>query len=424
MVLHLAEQLDVPLRDRNQLLLAAGYAPAYGQRDLDAPEMEPVRAALDRVLARPRAVPGARDRPPLGPRRGQRAAIALLIDGVAPHLLEPPVNVLRLSLHPEGLAPRIVNLGEWRAHLLDRLGREAVISGDPALAALHEELAGYPCDEPAARPTSRRGAIAVPLRLRHDGGELSFISTVDDVRDRARRHRLGAVDRVVLPRRRARPRRSCAQWRRSPSTTIRSTRRVCSGLGSGRFQTAPIAASTSSGPTSSRTRPAATPASSSAPSVATISPRAWAVTSEPDATDRLQRVLQAALGGGEVGERVDPRGERLVRRPLAEQLGAARGQPVDLVAVDRLDERRRAWGSAGRACRCRRPPRVAIAVERRRPRPARRSSSRAAARSRSRLRRASARPGRVVAVVGPSLKWKRIPFLVTLPQAEAIPLPV
>src|SRR5918997_1796662 len=92
--------------------------------------------------------------------------------------LAPPVNVLRLSLHPEGIAPRIANLAEWRAHLLDRLGREAVTSGDPALAALHEELAGYPCDEPAHAPDLEAGAIAVPLRLRHDGGELSFISTV------------------------------------------------------------------------------------------------------------------------------------------------------------------------------------------------------------------------------------------------------
>jgi len=177
MVLHLAEQLDVPLRDRNQLLLAAGYAPAYGQRDLDAPEMGPVRAALERVLE------GHAPNPALVVDRhwglvAANAGIAPLIAGAAPHLLEPPVNVLRLSLHPEGVAPRISNLAEWRAHLLDRLGREAVTSGDPALAALHEELAGYPCEEPAHSPDLEAGAIAVPLRLRHDGGELSFISTV------------------------------------------------------------------------------------------------------------------------------------------------------------------------------------------------------------------------------------------------------
>jgi transcriptional regulator with XRE-family HTH domain len=177
MVVHLAEQLDVPLRDRNQLLLAAGFAPAYGQRSLDAPELEPVRAALQRVLD------GHAPNPALVIDRhwglvAANAAVGALIDGAAPHLLEPPVNVLRLSLHPEGLAPRIANLAEWRAHLLDRLGREAVTSGDPALAALPEELAGYPCDQPAQSPDLEAGAIAVPLRIRHDDGVLSFISTV------------------------------------------------------------------------------------------------------------------------------------------------------------------------------------------------------------------------------------------------------
>jgi transcriptional regulator with XRE-family HTH domain len=177
MVLHLAEQLDVPLRDRNQLLLAAGHAPAYGQHGLDEPALEAVRAALDRVLE------GHEPNPALVVDRhwglvAANAGVAPLIAGAAQHLLEPPVNVLRLSLHPEGLAPRIANLAEWRAHLLDRLGREAVTSGDPALAALHAELAAYPCDEPAHSPDLEAGAIAVPLRLHHDGALLSFISTV------------------------------------------------------------------------------------------------------------------------------------------------------------------------------------------------------------------------------------------------------
>jgi MmyB-like transcription regulator ligand binding domain len=86
--------------------------------------------------------------------------------------------VLRLALHPDGLAPRIANLGEWRAHLLDRLGRQAVVSGDPALAALHDELASYPAGEPAQGHNLAAGEIATPLRLRHEGGELVFISTV------------------------------------------------------------------------------------------------------------------------------------------------------------------------------------------------------------------------------------------------------
>ena len=178
MVLHLAEHLDVPLRDRNALLLAAGFAPAYGQRDLDEPAMGPVRQALDRVLAGHEPYPAVAVDRHWGLVAANRAA-ALLTGGVAGHLLEPPVNVLRLTLHPDGMAPRIANLGEWRAHLLERLGRQAVASGDPALAALYEELAALPGGSPprgGGDPTA--GEIAVPLRLRRDSGELAFISTV------------------------------------------------------------------------------------------------------------------------------------------------------------------------------------------------------------------------------------------------------
>jgi transcriptional regulator with XRE-family HTH domain len=176
MVVQLAEHLDVPLRDRNALLLAAGYAPAYAQRDLDEPEMGPVRDAIDRVLR------GHEPYPAIVVDRhwglvAQNRAVPLLVEGAAAHLLEPPVNVLRLSLHPEGMAPRIVNLGEWRAHLLDRLGRQAVVSGDPALFALHEELAGYPGGAPSPSPDLEAGSIAVPLRLRARGEELAFLST-------------------------------------------------------------------------------------------------------------------------------------------------------------------------------------------------------------------------------------------------------
>jgi transcriptional regulator with XRE-family HTH domain len=177
MVVQLAEHLDVPLRDRNALLLAAGYAPAYAQRDLDEPEMGPVRDAIDRVLR------GHEPFPAIVVDRhwglvAQNRAVPLLIAGAAAHLLEPPVNVLRLSLHPEGMAPRILNLGEWRAHLLDRLGRQAVVSGDPALFALHEELAAYPGGgSTGPGPDLEAGSIAVPLRLRAGDDELAFIST-------------------------------------------------------------------------------------------------------------------------------------------------------------------------------------------------------------------------------------------------------
>jgi len=106
---------------------------------------------------------------------GANRAVALLIAGVAPELMEPPVNVLRLSLHPDGVAPRIANLGEWRGHLLDRLDHQIALTGDPALAALRDEVSAYPGPEHAS---GAEPEIAVPLRLSTDLGELSFISTV------------------------------------------------------------------------------------------------------------------------------------------------------------------------------------------------------------------------------------------------------
>jgi len=178
MVLHLAEQLDVPLRERNALLLAAGHAPVFGRRGIDEPEMGPVREALDAVLRGHEPYPAVVVDRHWGLVAGNRA-VALLTEGVAPELLEPPVNVLRLSLHPDGMASRIVNLPEWRAHLLERLGRQAVTSGDPALAALHAELAALPGGGRAAPHDPDAGEIAVPLRLRAPGGgELAFLSTI------------------------------------------------------------------------------------------------------------------------------------------------------------------------------------------------------------------------------------------------------
>ena len=178
MVLHLAEQLDVPLRDRNQLLLAAGFAPAYGERALDAPELRPVRDAIGLVLEGHEPYPAvvvdrwwnlvAANRP-----------IALFTEGAAPALLEPPVNVLRLALHPEGAASRILNLAEFRAHLLDRLRRHVALTADERLMALQAEIEGYPAaggDESAAAGSD----IVAPLRLRTPdrGAELRFFSTI------------------------------------------------------------------------------------------------------------------------------------------------------------------------------------------------------------------------------------------------------
>jgi len=177
MVLQLSERLEIPFRERNRMLLAAGYAPAFDEYSLDAPELGPVRDAIDRVLE------GHEPYPALVVDRHwgmvtANSAVGLLLEGVAVSLLEPPMNVLRLSLHPEGLAPRIANLGEWRGHLLERLGRQAVVTGDPALAALHEELAGYSGGDGVLAEDPAAAEIAAPLRLRAGGRLLSFVSTV------------------------------------------------------------------------------------------------------------------------------------------------------------------------------------------------------------------------------------------------------
>jgi transcriptional regulator with XRE-family HTH domain len=178
MVLHLAEELDVPLRDRNRLLLAAGYAPAYGERPFDAPEMRPVRDAVELVLQGHDPYPAAvvdREWELLAGNRGLQLLVGLATP--APELLEPPVNVIRLSLHPDGVAPRIANLAEWRAHLLERLRRQAALTGDPAVAALLREAEGYPAPEP--EPGHAVNDLVVPLRLRTDAqGELTFLSTI------------------------------------------------------------------------------------------------------------------------------------------------------------------------------------------------------------------------------------------------------
>jgi transcriptional regulator with XRE-family HTH domain len=175
MVLHLSEQLDVPLRDRNQLLLAAGFAPAYTEQALDAPDMGAVREALDRILKGHEPYPAVIvDR--WWDLAGANAGVALLTARVAPHLLAPPANALRITLHPDGMAPYIRNLAEWRAHLLDRLRRQIVVTGDARLAALHDELTAYPGGE-ATLPAHEPG-IAVPLQIDADGTELSFFSTI------------------------------------------------------------------------------------------------------------------------------------------------------------------------------------------------------------------------------------------------------
>jgi transcriptional regulator with XRE-family HTH domain len=179
LLLHLAEHLDVPLRDRNGLLLAAGYAPDYRETPLDDATMAPVRDALDKVLAGHEPFPAV-----IVDRRwtlvsANAPALAILADGVAPHLLEPPVNTMRVSLHPDGLAPRIENLAEYGQHLVTLVQRTASLTGDPALDALEAELRAYPGidgdDAPEVEPAT---AMFVPLQLRTERGVLSLFSTI------------------------------------------------------------------------------------------------------------------------------------------------------------------------------------------------------------------------------------------------------
>jgi transcriptional regulator with XRE-family HTH domain len=175
MIVKLTEHLDVPLRERNELLLAGGYAPRYPQHGLDAPQLASVRAALRSVLA------AHEPHPAVVINRwwellDANAAAGVLTTGCAPALLDAPANVLRLSLHPDGLAPRIANLGQWRAHLLEQVRRRAAHTGDPRLEELYAELSGYP-GGPAPVPAPPPASVVLPMRLRaQDGAELSFFS--------------------------------------------------------------------------------------------------------------------------------------------------------------------------------------------------------------------------------------------------------
>ena len=179
MVLRLAERLEVPLRERNALLVAAGFAPMYRQRGLDDPALAAARRAVDLVLK------GHEPYPALAVDRhwhlvAANAIVPLLMAGAAPELLQPPINVLRLSLHPQGLASRIANLAQWRAHLLERLQQQVAATGDAVLQALHDELAAYPVGDAGHAATAGGGdlsSVVVPFQLRTEAGVLSFIST-------------------------------------------------------------------------------------------------------------------------------------------------------------------------------------------------------------------------------------------------------
>jgi transcriptional regulator with XRE-family HTH domain len=179
MVMRLAERLAVPLRDRNVILTAAGYAAHFPQHPLEAPELDAAREAIDRILHAHLPHPAlVVDR--YWTLLSANAAATALMETVAARLLEGEVNVLRLCLHPEGLAPRILNFREWQGHVLARLDHEIECSADPRLVALREELGAYPSPTPDRRPPPARRRqldIAVPLRLTSDAGPLSFLST-------------------------------------------------------------------------------------------------------------------------------------------------------------------------------------------------------------------------------------------------------
>lgn len=194
MVLRLAEQLDVPVRDRNALLLAAGYAPRFARTPLDDPSMDALRAGVEQLLR------GYEPYPALvvdgtytvvAANRG----IAMLLEGLPEHLLSPPLNAMRITLHPEGLAPRIRNLREWRGHLLAQMERQIALIRSKELRELYDEVAAYPlavssAAGPAAGETGygEDGAVggadapyaylALPLRIEHDGRVLSFVSSI------------------------------------------------------------------------------------------------------------------------------------------------------------------------------------------------------------------------------------------------------
>jgi transcriptional regulator with XRE-family HTH domain len=177
MLLHLAELLDVPLRERNTLLVAAGFAPMFSERPLQDPALQAAREAVELVLK------GHEPYPAIAVDRhwtllASNRAAHYLLTGIDAALLQPPLNVLRVSLHPDGLAPRIVNLAQWRAHVFARLRRQIELSADAVLVTLLAELRDYPGDAASvAEARNAESSFVVPLRLATPAGVLAFIST-------------------------------------------------------------------------------------------------------------------------------------------------------------------------------------------------------------------------------------------------------
>ncbi|GGP52835.1 helix-turn-helix domain-containing protein [Streptomyces calvus] len=181
MVLRLAEHLDVPVRERNALLLAAGYAPRYPHTPLDDPALDALRDGIERLIG------GFEPYPALvvdamydvvAANRG----VMMLFDGVPESLLEPPLNAVRLTLHPQGLAPRIRNLREWRGHLLEQMERQIALRRSEPLRALYEEVAAFPVPDTGegrvTEPDTPVAYFALPMVIEHEGRRLSFVSSI------------------------------------------------------------------------------------------------------------------------------------------------------------------------------------------------------------------------------------------------------
>lgn len=177
LVMRLAQHLSVPMRERNTLLVAAGFAPVYRERALDEPELGAARVAMAQILR------GHEPHPAIAVDRHWNLVSAnrmfgFLVGGVDPALLKPPINVLRCSLHPRGLGPRMLNYAQWHAHVLERLAELAEHTGDSTFTDLIAELRTYPEPAEPAPPAAPAASIAVPFRLRlDDGTALSFITT-------------------------------------------------------------------------------------------------------------------------------------------------------------------------------------------------------------------------------------------------------
>jgi transcriptional regulator with XRE-family HTH domain len=175
MVLHLAERLGVPLRERNQLLVAAGHAPVFRERPLDDPDLAQARETVQQVLL------GHEPYPALAVDRQwnlllANSAFEVFLEGVDPELLRPPINMMRLGLHPHGLVPRLRNAEQVRAYLLPRLAHQAAHTGDPRLHTLYEELAAFGPEHTLPPPDPAE--VALRIELVHRGTELCFVNTV------------------------------------------------------------------------------------------------------------------------------------------------------------------------------------------------------------------------------------------------------